>query len=176
MEMSDSEWAAHRGRTTSTAGVKPAGLLERLKGGVSSRINEKTADFNQRINDPGAWREKQHNIKIANDSKRVKELQLETKLARLEASKARSQASSRKYAPAPSYGGDAPPLFDMGSGVGGGGDLFDLSGGFGGSSKGGKKNEVPLFDFGMGGPAPKKHKKNKKAKKNNGGIHIHINK
>jgi hypothetical protein len=178
MEMTDSEWAAHRGRTTtaSTTGSKPAGLLERLKGGVSSRINEQKADFNQRINDPKGWREKQHNLKLESDSRRVKELTLESKLARLEASKARSQASARKYAPAPSGNYDAP-LFDMGGGSGGG-SLFDLGGGFDSDLKGGRKGEVPLFDFGMGGPSkPKKHKKNKKSKKNNGsGIHIHINK
>jgi hypothetical protein len=155
------------------------GFLERLRGGVKARIDEQTADMNQRISDPKGWRQKHHELDIDSNRKRIKELELENRIANLNAKKARSERDYRRYTePASSGGGYDMPLFDMGAGGGmggGGGSLFDLSSGMGGG--GGK--DVPLFDLGsgFGGDKPRKKKANKKKKGSSGsGIHIHINK
>ncbi len=142
------------------------GFISRLGRGVKARIDERISDLNQRIEHPKEWREKHHKEILANNSMRISELKQEAKIAKYQASKARSENMSRRYAPSYDSGGGAG-IFDLGGG--GGGDLFDLGdggGGLGGSS-------VPLFDLGFG-EKPKKKRANKKSKNNGKGVHIHI--
>lgn len=162
------------------AGSKP-GLFSRLKSGVKQRIDERVEDLNQRIEHPREWREKHQKLKMQSDAQRIRELKQETKLARLQASKARSEHSVRKYTAPINSGGYGGEIFDLGMGGGGAGvPLFDMGSGGAGSvtlfDMGMSGGGGSLFDMGMsGGGKQKKKRKNKKSKHGNG-VHIHIGK